>query len=109
MNRTPPGLSAAARAEARQRALWARRVRAGIKDDVRAGRRHPNQVIELAFSDSDEGRAAARMTIGDLLLSLPGLGEVGVDRLLVDLRIDGDRRLRALGYRQRDELNRVLR
>lgn len=109
MSRTPPVLSDSTRAEARQRALRARRMRAELKDDVRAGRRHPSHVIDLAFSESEEGRAAARMTIGDLLLSLPGLGEVGVDRLLVDLRIDGDRRLRALGHRQRDELNRALR
>lgn len=101
---TPPKLSPQHRARAQERAVAARRLRAEIKERVRSGRSSPQQVVDLAFEDSDAGRAAARMTIGDLVLCLPGLGEVGADRLLVGLGINGGRRLRALGERQRAAL-----
>lgn len=106
--RRPPAISAADRARALELALVARRIRAQLKADVRAGRATPGAIIDLAFTDSDQGRAAARMTIGDLLLSTPGFGEVGADRALVDLGISGDRRLRALGELQRERLRRSL-
>ena len=54
------------------------------------------------------GVVDGRMTIGDLLLSLPGVGPVTADRELVALGINGSRRLRALGQRQRDDLRRVF-
>lgn len=100
----PPPLSQEAVAAARQKALTARRLRADVKQRLRAGATTPQQVLDLAFTDSELGRAVARMTLGDLLLSLPGMGHVSADRTLVALGLSGDRRLRALGERQRAAL-----
>ena len=104
----PPARSDEDRAAAGRAALVARRLRADIKRQVRSGYLSCSQVIELAFTDSDNGRACARMTIGELLLSLPGVGPATADRELVSLSINGDRRLRALGERQREDLRRVF-
>ncbi len=105
---TPPRLTADERSRAARQAVQARRTRAAVKQRVAAGYLSCSQVIELAFTDTDDGRACARMTIGDLLLSLPGVGPVTADRELVALGINGSRRLRALGQRQRDDLRRVF-
>ena len=105
---TPPALTSADRAAAGRAALAARRRRADVKKQVRAGYLSCSQLIELAFTDTDEGRACARMTIGELLLSLPGVGPAIADRELVALGINGDRRLRALGERQRQALRQVF-
>lgn len=104
----PPVRTPHDRAVAGRAALAARRLRADVKKRVRAGYLSCSQVIELAFGDSDEGRACARMTIGELLLSLPGVGPATADRELVTLGISGDRRLRALGDRQREALRKVF-
>ncbi len=104
----PPGLTAGDRAAAGRAALAARRRRADVKRRVRSGYLSCSQVIEIAFTDTEEGRACARMTIGDLLLSLPGIGPAIADRELVGLGINGDRRLRALGERQREALRQVF-
>ncbi len=103
----PPARTAEDRVAAGRAALVARRVRADIKQQVRSGYLSCSQVIEIAFAESDMGRACARMTIGELLLSLPGVGPATADRELVSLGISGDRRLRALGQRQREDLRRV--
>lgn len=105
---TPPQRTADDRSRASRKAVEARRTRAEIKRRVAAGYLSCSQVIDLAFTDTDDGLACARMTIGDLLLSLPGVGPVTADRHLVALGINGSRRLRALGHRQRDDLRRVF-
>lgn len=101
---TPPRLSADDVAAARRKALTARRTRADVKRQVRSGALHPGEVLDLAFADTELGRAVARMTVGDLMLSLPGMGRVLADRTLVELGISGNRRLRALGEHQRAAL-----
>lgn len=101
---TPPRRSPEAVASARQKALEARRTRAEVKQRVRSGATSPSDVLDLAFTDTELGRAVARMTVGDLLLSLPGTGHVLADRTLVQLGISGERRLRALGEHQRAAL-----
>lgn len=101
---TPPRLSPDDVASARRKAVAARRLRADVKRQLRAGDLRPGEVLDLAFADSELGRAVARMTVGDLLLTLPGMGRVLVDRMLVDLGINGNRRLRALGEHQRAAL-----
>ena len=104
----PPTRSPDDRAAAARAALAARRTRAAVKARVRAGYVSCSQVIEWAFQDTDEGRACARMTVGELLLCVPGVGPATADRELVALGISGDRRLRALGQRQREALRTVF-
>lgn len=86
----------------------ARRTRAEVKAKVRAGYLSFSQVVDIAFTDTEQGRAVARMTVGELLLALPGVGPTTADRRLVELGINGDRRLRALGERQRSQLVAVF-
>jgi guanylate kinase len=88
--------------------MAARRTRATIKGNLRAGRIVGQDVLRLADTDSEAGRAAARMTIAELLLSLPGVGRVRADAALVAAGISGSRRLGALGPRQRECLAEVL-
>lgn len=83
-------------------------MRSDIKQEVRQGYLSCSQVVDLAFEDSVVGRAVARMTVGELLLSVPGVGPARADRALVALGIRGDRRLRALGPRQRAGLREVF-
>lgn len=108
MAASPPPLTTAQRSAASRAALAARRERAAVKQQVRSGYLSCSQVIDLAFQDTPQGRAVARMTIGDLLLSLPGVGATTADRHLIALGIRGDRRLRALGEHQRAGLRRVF-
>lgn len=105
----PPHLSPEAVAQAREQALAARRARAEVKRQLRAGAVGPGEILDLAFAGSELGRAVARMTVGDLLLSLPGTGPVQADRTLVRLGISGNRRLRALGEHQRAALRATWR
>ena len=86
----------------------ARRTRAEGTAKVRAGYLSFSQVVDIAFTDTEQGRAVARMTVGELLLALPGVGPTTADRRLVELGINGDRRLRALGERQRSQLVAVF-
>ncbi len=108
MAAVPPSRTAVQRQAAARAAVEARRLRADVKNQVRQGYVSCSQVIDMAFEDSDIGRAVARMTIGELLLSVPGVGPARADTQLVALGIRGDRRLRALGPRQRDGLRQVF-
>ncbi|MGI9196540.1 MAG: integration host factor, actinobacterial type [Candidatus Nanopelagicales bacterium] len=89
-------LDADARARGRERALEARRRRAAIKRDVRAGQLSLDDVLGLRLSDP----VVARMRVVDLLESLPGVGPVRAAVLLERCSIASTRRLRGLGEHQ---------
>lgn len=108
MTAVPPARTTLQRQAAARAAVECRRIRANVKQQVRQGYLSCSQVVDLAFEDSEVGRAVARMTIGELLLSIPGVGPARADRSLVDLGIRGDRRLRALGPRQRAGLRELF-
>jgi hypothetical protein len=108
MSRSAPVMSDDQRAVGRERALAGRRLRAELKAEVRAGRIGAAQVVAMAGADDDAGRAAARMRIGELLLSVPGVGAATAERALVEAGVSGQRRLGQLGPRQRERLGGLL-
>jgi hypothetical protein len=105
---TPPSISPQDRERGRDRALAHRRERAAIKAEVRAGTLTGAEVVHLAARDDDRGRIAARMRIGELLLSIPGVGPATAERALVAAGISGQRRLGQLGPRQVQQLAGLL-
>ena len=77
-----------------------RRVRAETKELLKMG--------SLSFSEllakADEDDMYAGMKIASVLPSLPGMGKVKTKRLMEELQIADNRRLRGLGDRQREAL-----
>lgn len=93
-------LSVQERAEARRKALQARRARAELKAAFAAGE------VGLAdvFARADAEDAVARLRAVDLLLALPGVGEVRARETMAGCGISPRRRLGGLGRRQREAL-----
>ena len=93
-------LSVQERTEARTKALEARQDRAALKADFAAG------LVSLAdvFARADGEDAIGRMRTVDLLLALPGVGEVRAQEAMAGCGISPRRRLRGLGRRQREAL-----
>lgn len=92
------------RRRALDKAAAARRVRAELKADLRAGRVSLAEVLQRADHDDVVGRT--RVTA--LLESLPNVGKVRAQRLMERLEISPSRRLRGLGANQRDKLLQTL-
>ncbi len=77
-------------------AMAARRERAELKKSVATG--------ELAFSDALADDRAQRIPVKALLGSVPGIGPVKSERIMLALRIAPSRRVKGLGVRQREAL-----
>ena len=88
------------RAAVLAKAAEARRERAEVKELLKTGSLTLAEVLERADSDD----IIAGMKVAAVLKSLPGLGKVKANRLMEDLGIADNRRLRGLGARQREEL-----
>jgi hypothetical protein len=93
---TIPPLSDEQRSQARTAATEARRRRAEIKNELRAGTRTLADV--LAQADEDEVLAHAKVI--DILKALPRVGGVRAGRVMERLDIAPNRRLRGLGKHQ---------
>ena len=93
-------LSAQERARARTKALQARQARAELKAAFAAD--EIGLVDVFARADAEE--AIARLRTVDLLLALPGVGEVRAQEAMAGCGISPRRRLRGLGRRQREAL-----
>ncbi len=104
MTRRPPEVDRVAASAA---AVAARRARAEVKRAVAAGERTPLQVAEAAWS-GDPASPEATLRVRELLLSVPGVGPVKVDRRLAELEISPVKRLGGLGVRQRERLRAFL-
>lgn len=89
-------LSVQERAEARRKALQARQARAELKAAFAAGE------VGLAdiFARADADDAVARLRTVDLLLALPGVGEVRAREAMAGCGISPRRRLGGLGRRR---------
>ena len=97
---TPPTLTPEQRRAALERAAEARRVRAEVKDRLKAGDLSLPALLDLAEADEMVGRCK----VLSALESMPGIGKVRARRLLTDLGISESRRLRGLGDVQRRRL-----
>jgi DnaJ-class molecular chaperone len=96
----PPQLTPEQRTAALEKAAEARRARAELKELLRTG---SVDVHEL-FRRSDEDDVIAGMKVSAALAAMPGLGKVKANRLMEELGIADNRRLRGLGVRQREAL-----
>lgn len=100
----PPTLTDEQRAQARERALAARRARADLKHQLASGELTVAEVLTLARTNSDLGLAASKLRMDEVLLAVPRIGETKADALLVSAGISGNRRIKGLGRLQRERL-----
>ncbi|MDP8986968.1 MAG: integration host factor [Actinomycetota bacterium] len=96
----PPELSPDQRQAALDKAAVARRVRAELKEKLKMGSTSLPELFELAERDETVGK----MKVLTVLESLPGLGKVKARRLMEQLQISENRRVRGLGTQQREAL-----
>jgi len=100
----PPQLTDAQRKAALRKAAEARRVRAELKELLRTG----SVTFSEALARADEDDIVANTKVFAVLISLPGFGKIKAKRLMEDLGIAENRRLRGLGDRQRAKLLEVF-
>lgn len=98
----PPSQSRSQRLEALARANRVRHDRAAIKDDLRHGK---SRIAELLV---DPPACLLTASLAEILLAVPGLGKVGVRRLLNSCRISPSKRIGGLSERQRGEILRAF-
>ena len=96
----PPAITPEQRAAALAKAGEARRLRAEIKELLKTG---SLTLIEV-MGRSDTEDYIGGMKVKSVLESLPGLGKIKTKRLMEELGIASNRRLRGLGERQRAAL-----
>jgi hypothetical protein len=95
-----PDLDPEERRAALVKAAEARRIRAELKQMLKAGEVSLGDVLERA----DSAEALAKMRVSDVLEAMPAYGPVKARRLMEDLDIAPNRRVRGLGPRQREAL-----
>lgn len=95
-----PKLTDEQRWEALAKAAEARRVRAEIKELLKTGTFTFAEVLDRAETDD----IVAGTKVNAVIVSLPGVGKVKGKRLMEELGIASNRRLRGLGSRQRTAL-----
>lgn len=95
-----PELDPEQRRAALAKAAEARRIRAELKQMLKAGEVSLRDVIDRSSSAD----ALAKMKVADVLEAMPAFGPVKARRLMEELDIAPSRRLRGLGPRQREAL-----
>jgi hypothetical protein len=95
-----PELDPEQRRAALAKAAEARRIRAELKQMLKAGEVSLRDVIDRSGSAD----ALAKMKVADVLEAMPAFGPVKARRLMEELEIAPSRRLRGLGPRQREAL-----
>ena len=95
-----PPMSDEARARALEKAAAARRRRAEIKALLKTGSLTLAEVLEEAEHDD----IVAGTKVFPLLASMPRMGKIKAIRLMEELGIAENRKVRGLGSRQREEL-----
>lgn len=88
------------RAAALERAAQARRVRAEVKELLKSGSLDFRGLLARA----EEDELIGGIKVSALLASMPGTGKVKAKRLMEELGIADNRRLRGLGDKQRASL-----
>ncbi|HVR34036.1 MAG TPA: integration host factor, actinobacterial type [Acidimicrobiia bacterium] len=96
----PPQMSDDQRAAALERAAQARRLRAEVKELLKSGSLDLQGLLDRAEADDLIGG----IKVAAVLSSMPGTGKVKAKRLMEQLGIADNRRLRGLGDRQRAAL-----
>jgi hypothetical protein len=97
-----PPLSPEQRAAALEKAAAARRARAALK--VRLKNSGTSLAAVLAEGDSDD--VIGKMKVVAVLEALPRVGKVKAQQIMDELEISPSRRVRGLGAKQREALQR---
>ncbi len=95
-----PELDADARRQALEKAAEARKVRAELKQQLKAGEIGLAEVLRRADSDEVVGKTK----VSAVLESLPRVGKVRARKVMERLDISPSRRVRGLGGNQRGKL-----
>lgn len=95
-----PPMSDEQRAQALEKAGAARRQRAEIKALLKTGSLTLAEVFERAETDD----IVAGTKVYPLLASMPRMGKIKATRLMEELGIPDNRKIRGLGSRQRENL-----
>ena len=97
-----PSLTPEQRAAALDKAAAARRARAGLKVQLKTGGATLGQVLANGASDEVIGK----MKVVAVLEAMPGVGKVRAQQIMERLEISPSRRVRGLGTKQREALQR---
>ena len=100
----PPKLTPEQRTAALAKAAAARRERAELKQLLKDGNVTFQELMDRVDTDSVVGG----MKVKAVLSSMPGLGKVKSVRLMEEMGIADNRRLRGLGSKQREALLATL-
>ncbi|MCK9221396.1 MAG: integration host factor, actinobacterial type [Limnochordia bacterium] len=98
-----PRLTPEEKRRALEKARWIRSERAKLKVQLKKGTVSLAEVLE-----KDDDAVVAGMRVRHLLESLPRVGKITSERIMQEVGINGTRRVRGLGVRQRSELLRKL-
>jgi len=94
-----PTLSDEQRKQALVKAAEARKKRAALKGELKAGKLTLKDVLSRQGDDT-----VGKMRVSTVLESLPGVGKVRAGKIMGNLNISVSRRIRGLGAKQRDAL-----
>ena len=100
----PPKLTAQQRTAALAKAAEARKMRAEVKELLKTGAITFPELLDRAENNG----TIAGMKVSAVLPALPGIGKVKAHRIMEELGIAENRRLRGLGDRQRAALLATL-
>lgn len=95
-----PELDPEQRRENLEKAAEARRIRAELKQMLKAGEVSLREVIDR----SETAEPLAKMKVAEVIESMPAYGKIKARRLMEELDIAPSRRLRGLGKNQRAAL-----
>ncbi len=97
-----PPLTPEQRAAALEKAAAARRSRAELKVRLKSNGTSLREVLDSGQTDE----AVGKMKVLAVLEAMPGVGKVKAQRLMDKLEISPSRRVRGLGVKQREALER---
>ncbi len=97
-----PPLTPEQRAAALEKAAAARRSRAELKVRLKSNGTSLREVLDSGQTDG----AVGKMKVLAVLEAMPGVGKVKAQRLMDKLEISPSRRVRGLGVKQREALER---
>ena len=97
-----PPLTPEQRAAAREKAAAARRARAALKVRLKTS----GTTLTDVLNDGDTDDVIGKMKVVAVLESMPGVGKVKAQKIMESLDISPSRRVRGLGAKQREALQR---
>lgn len=97
-----PPLTPEQRAAALDKAAVARRARAGLKVQLKTG----GATLDEVLISGDRDEIIGKMKVVAVLEAMPGVGKVRAQQIMERLEISSSRRVRGLGTKQREALQR---